>query len=189
MMLRSTAGEPMIGTDASLEETLTRERPVFLTTFLEWLTYQDLEETETSNFGKEEKLLNSTRFQVKSKRASTLEEAEEEMELKSPSTPSVVFPLWGPSEIVGRVRLLDLLNGQIASTLLPKPLADKALSIMAFLKEGNPQLFRTLIEDPEEVEVDELSSLLQFIGAVRMPSDFDFKDLLEELEDITNGSY
>jgi hypothetical protein len=80
------------------------------------------------------------------------------------------------------VNLNDLTKKEVQIQLIPPKLIKKLKSILKDLQKLEPQLYKSLLKTNNKVDVDEIISFLEFVGAESLPKGFDIKSLFDELK-------
>jgi hypothetical protein len=87
----------------------------------------------------------------------------------------------------GKIRFRDLLDKQLVRDLGPEPLLSKLGEVLDYLQEHEPHLFHDLYQSPQAIDLSDLHTTLEFIGAIEMPPDFDLEEFLRLCEELAYG--
>lgn len=79
------------------------------------------------------------------------------------------------------IRFKNLLE-QNTQKIIPKKLFQKLNEILDELKKVEPDLYKYLLKINREINIDQLVSILEFVGASSLPKNVDFDDLLREVK-------
>lgn len=66
--------------------------------------------------------------------------------------------------------------------IIPKKLFQKLNEILDELKKVEPGLYKYLLKINKEINIDQLISVLEFVGASSLPKNVDFDELLREVK-------
>jgi hypothetical protein len=84
------------------------------------------------------------------------------------------------------IRFADLVSTKV-DKLFPPQFTDKLKQVLKNLKEMEPMLYKSLLETNNEIDIEEILSLLEFLGADSLPDDLDIEELFEEAKSLSYG--